>query len=132
MIAYALYKNKRLLLEYSKEFQKLVLPLKKWTYLGTPKDKAKHISYAMKHEAKLVHHAKYRYNINKTTPQEIEFFHKKLQPLSNILWETPIAHIIPRTSLATAFGDCFLEGVGGYSISLGFWWHLPFLEKVIQ
>jgi hypothetical protein len=64
--------------------------------------------------------------------QEIELFWEKLQPLSSILWETPIAHIIPRMPTATAFGDSCLEGVGGYSNSLGFCWHLPFLEKVIQ
>jgi hypothetical protein len=33
---------------------------------------------------------------------------------------------------ATAFGDICLEGVGGYSISQGYWWHLPFQEEVIQ
>jgi hypothetical protein len=34
--------------------------------------------------------------------------------------------------MATAFGNSGLEGVGGYSISLEFWLHLPFPEKVIQ
>jgi hypothetical protein len=28
------------------------------------------------------------------------------------------------------FGDSCLEGTGGYSLSLGFWWHLPFPEEV--
>jgi hypothetical protein len=131
-IAYAPSKNKRLLLESSNEFQNIALLLKKGTYLGTPKDKAKHISFAMKQAAKLIHHAKYRNSINKTMHQEIEFFHKKLQPSSSILWETPIAHIIPRMPTATVFGDSCLEGMGEYSISLGFWWHLPFPGKVIQ
>ena len=63
--------------------------------------------------------------------QEIKFFHK-IHPSSDILWETPIAHIIPRTLTATAFGDSCLEGVGGYSIPLGFWWHIAFPDKVIQ
>jgi hypothetical protein len=30
----------------------------------------------------------------------------------------------------TAFGDSCLEGACGYSLSLGFWWHLPFPEEV--
>jgi hypothetical protein len=64
--------------------------------------------------------------------QEIEFFCKKLQPSSSFLLETPIAHIIPRMPTATVFGISCLEGTGGYSISLGFWWHLPFPQKVIQ
>ncbi len=28
------------------------------------------------------------------------------------------------------FGDSCLEGSGGYSLSFGFWWHLPFPEEV--
>jgi hypothetical protein len=64
--------------------------------------------------------------------QEIAIFCKKLQLSLGILWETPIAHIIPRMPTVTAFGDSCLEGMGGYSISLGFWWHLPFQEEVIQ
>ncbi len=64
--------------------------------------------------------------------QEIDFFRKKLQPLSGITWETPIAHIIPQMPTVTAFGDNCLEGAGGYLISLGYWWHLPFPEEVIQ
>ncbi len=64
--------------------------------------------------------------------QEIDFFHKKLQPSPGITWETPIAHIIPWMPTATAFGDSCLEGAGGYSISLGYWWYLPFPEELIQ
>ncbi len=30
----------------------------------------------------------------------------------------------------TTFGDSCLEGAGGYSLSLGFWWHLPYPEEV--
>ncbi len=28
------------------------------------------------------------------------------------------------------FGDSCLKGAGGCSLSLGFWWHLPFPEEV--
>ncbi len=64
--------------------------------------------------------------------QEIDFFRKKLQTLSGITWERPIAHIIPQMPMATAFEDSCLEAAGGYRISLGYWWHLPFPEEVIQ
>ena len=30
----------------------------------------------------------------------------------------------------TTFGDSCLEGAGEYSLSLGFWWHLPFPDEV--
>jgi hypothetical protein len=111
-IAYALSKNKRLLLKSLREFQDIANSLKKGTYLGTNTNETRHISFTMKWAAKLVHHAKYRYNINKTMRQEIDFFRKKLQPLLGITWETPIAHIIPRIPTATAFGDSCLEGAG--------------------
>ncbi len=64
--------------------------------------------------------------------QEIEFFRKKLLLESGIAWETPIAHIITRTPTFTSFGDSCLEGAGGYSIMLGFRWHIPFPEAVKQ
>jgi hypothetical protein len=62
--------------------------------------------------------------------QEIEFFREKLLPKSRICWESPIAHIILRTLTVTTFGDSCLKGAGGYSLSLGFWWRLPFPEEV--
>ncbi len=62
--------------------------------------------------------------------QELEFFRKKLLPKSGICWESPIAHIISRMSTFITFGDSCLKGAGGYSLSLGFWWHLPFFEEV--
>ncbi len=86
----------------------------------------------MKKAAHLVHHAKFKYNINKTMHQEIEFFRKKLLLESGIAWETPIAHIITWMPTFTPFGDSCLEGAGGYSIMLGFWWHIPFPEAVKQ
>ena len=62
--------------------------------------------------------------------QEIEFFWDKLRPSSGITWETPIAHAILHTPTASLFGDSCLEGAGGYSIDLGFWWHIDFPDKV--
>jgi hypothetical protein len=78
----------------------------------------------------LVHQSRCQYNITKSMHQEIEFFREKLLPTSNICWESPIAHVIPRMPTFTAFGDSCLEGASGYSLSLGFWWHLPFPEEV--
>jgi hypothetical protein len=86
----------------------------------------------MKKAAHLVHHPKFKYNISKTMHQEIEFFCEKLLLESNITWETPITHIIPWMPTFTSFGDSCLEGAGGYSILLGFWWHIPFPEAVKQ
>jgi hypothetical protein len=88
-IVHALSKNKQLLLESLREFRDIVNSLKNSKYLGANTDDTRHISFAMKQTAKLVHHAKYRYNINRSMGQEMEFFRKKLQPLSGITWEIP-------------------------------------------
>ena len=124
-IAYALSENKHLLVDTSPEFRNICLSLKTGTFPCSA-------NFAMKRAAHLVHHAKFQYYINKMMRQEIEFFREKLLPESNIVWETPIAHIIPRTPTFTSFGDSCLKGAGGYCISLGFWWHIPFPEAVIQ
>jgi hypothetical protein len=63
---------------------------------------------------------------------EIKFFCNNLKPDSGIKWETPIAHLIPQTPFATRIGDSLLEGAGGFSIALGFWWHICFPNEIIQ
>jgi hypothetical protein len=83
----------------------------------------------MKHAAKLTHHASYQYNINKTMRYKIKFFCNKLKPDSGIKWEMPIAHLIPQTPFATTIGDSLLKGAGGFSTSLGFWWHICFPDE---
>jgi hypothetical protein len=131
-IAYALAENKRLLVDTSPEFCDMCLSLKTGTFPCSAKDQVKHINFAMKKAAHLVHHTKFKYNINRMMCQEIEFFQKKLLLESGIAWETPIVHIITRMPTFTSFGDSCLEGAGGYSIMLGFWWHIPFPKAVKQ
>jgi hypothetical protein len=119
-ISYALSKNKRLLTESSAEFQDIVLAIQINVFITPCKDLARHTSFTMKRAVKLTHHASYQYNINKTICYEIEFFHNKLKPDSDIKWETPIAHLIPQTPFARTIGDSSLEGARGFSINLGF------------
>ena len=54
-----------------------------------------HISFALKFAAHLVHHTKYKYNINSTMRAKIDTFHKQLPPESGTLWSTPLALIVP-------------------------------------
>jgi hypothetical protein len=44
----------------------------------------------------------------------------------------PIAHLIPQTPFAMTIGYSLLEGAGGFSITLGFWWHICFPDEVVQ
>jgi hypothetical protein len=120
-IAYALSENKRFLEDSSPEFQNLIKSLWSGHFFCNVKDQIHHISFAIKQSAKLVHQSRCQYNITKSMRQEIEFFRKKLLPTSDICWESPIAHVIPRMPTFTTFGDSRLKGAGGYSLSLGFW-----------
>jgi hypothetical protein len=129
-IAKALAGNKLLLSESSREFQDIVESLHTGSFPCSAKDQARHISFALKRSARMVHHSKQKYIIGKDMRREIEFFCKILRPNSGVHWETPIAHIIKRTPSATAYGDSSLEGAGGYSIGLQFWWHIDFPEEV--
>jgi hypothetical protein len=131
-IAYELSKNKRLLTESSAEFRNLVLAIQTNAFVTPCKDIARPTSFAMKRAAKLTHHASYQHNINRTMRYKIEFFCDKLKPDSGIKWETPIAHLIPRTPFATTIGDSLLESAVGFSITLGFWWHICFPDEVVQ
>jgi len=129
-IAYALAENKSLLAEPSPSFCEICLSINAGMFACLAKEQVRHVNFAMKTAARLVHHAKFEYNINRTMRQEIDFFRSKLLPKSNIVWETPISHIIPRMPTFTSFGDSCLKGSGGYSISLCFWWHIPFPDAV--
>ncbi len=131
-IAYTLSKNKRLLTKSSAEFQNIVLAIQTNAFVTPCKDLARHTSFAMKRAAKLTHHASYQYNINRTMCYKTEFFHNKLKPDSGIKWETPIAHLIPQTPFATTIEDSLLEGAGGFSVTLGFWWHICFPDEVVR
>ncbi len=130
--ANALFKNKRFLIESSVEFQDIVLAIRTGAFVTPCKDLAQYTSFAMKRATNLTHHASYQYNMNKTMHYKIKFFCNKLKPDSGIEWETPISHLIPQTPFATTIGDSLLEGAGEFSTTLGFWWHIHFLDEVVQ
>jgi hypothetical protein len=117
-IAYALFKNKRLLTKSSAEFRDIVLAIQTNAFVTPCKDLTRHTSFAMMRAAKLTHHASYQYNINKTMHHKIKFFCDKLKPDLGIEWETPIAHLIPQMRFATTIGDNLLEGAGGFFTTL--------------
>jgi hypothetical protein len=78
----------------------------------------------MKMAAKMVNHHKMMYPVNETMREELDFLQKALQPEANIKFETPIAHMIPRTPTASLFGDSSLE--------LKFWWHIDFPIEIVE
>ena len=131
-VAYALSRNKQFLAESSPEFQALVKEIEARRFKSIAcKNQAQILRFVMKKHARMVHHSKRKYEINKSMRTEIEFFRQSLASNSSISWETPIAHIIKRTPTSISFGDSCLEGCGGYDVVLRFWWHLEFPEEVM-
>ncbi len=62
---------------------------------------------------------------------KLNFFRNKLKPDLGIDWETPMGRLIPCMPFAMIVGNSSLEGAGGFSIALRFWWHLTFPNEVI-
>jgi len=132
-IARALAANKAFLLEASPEFNLLIGRIRSNNYKASDnRHNGKVIRFAMKQAARQIHHCKNDFFINAEMKEEIAFFRHFLSPGSGIDWETPIAFMIPRTPFAKTYGDSCLEGGGGYSLELKFWWHLEFDDDVIQ
>jgi hypothetical protein len=77
-IAYALGENKCLLQELSPEFRAIVQSLSTGSFPCSSNKQVQHISFALKKAATLIHHAKYKFAINKSMRQEIEFFRDQL------------------------------------------------------
>jgi hypothetical protein len=72
------------------------------------------------------------YLVNRTMRDKLNFLSDALKPDSGIKFETPIAHLIPRTLTASIVGDSSLLACGGYSITLKFWWHFIFPSDVVE
>jgi len=104
-IAKALAANKTTLTELSREFKDIIQSLSTGSFVCTPSKQMKHISFALKQAARLVHQSKIKYFISKNMQMEIEFFCDKLHPHSNILLGD--AHRPYHTSYAIGY---FLRG----------------------
>jgi hypothetical protein len=86
----------------------------------------------MKKASKMVNRNHATYLVNRTMRDELNFLSVALKPDSGIKFETPIAHLIPRTPTASIVGDSLLLACGGYSITLKFWWHFIFPSNVVD
>jgi hypothetical protein len=131
-LAYALKNNTELLEKGSSGFRELCDQISIKNFSGKQSDHQCHINFAMKKVAKTVSKHGHLYLVNSTMRDELNFFSKALSPDYGIKFETPIAHLIPRTPTALIIGDSSLLACGGYSITLEFWWHLIFPMEVIE
>ena len=131
-LAFALKTNTELLRASSSGFQDLVNQITTKNFLGKQSEHQRHIKFAMKKAAKMITRHKHNYLVNQTMRDELNFLSSALSPESGIKFETPIAHLIPRIPTASIIGDSSLVACGGYSLTLGFWWHLSFPKEVVE
>jgi hypothetical protein len=116
----------------SSGFRDLVKQISTKTFSGKISDHQWHTNFAMKKASKMVNKNHATYLVNRTMQDELNLIADALKPNSGIKFETPIAHLIPRTPTASIVGDSLLLACGGYSITLKFWWHLSFPENVVK
>jgi hypothetical protein len=127
-LAFTLKKNKDPLALSSDDFKTLCKQIGQNQFNGKQSMLQKEVCYAMKRALKIVNNHKNLYLVNKTMKAELEV----LQPNLLIKFKTPITFLVPKTSSASIFGDSLLLACSGFSICLKFWWHLSFLEEIIQ
>ena len=85
--------------------------------------------FALSKIAKEIWNSKIRCFISKSLRQELQLLAYILKN-KDFKWETPIAHLIPRTPDFSAWGDSSLDAAGGFSVDLQFFWHLSWPEEI--
>ena len=85
--------------------------------------------FALSKIAKAIWNSSAKCFITKTLRAELKLLADIMQD-ENFAWETPIAHLIPRTPDFAAWGDSSIEAAGGFSVDLKFYWHIKWPESV--
>ena len=86
--------------------------------------------FALSKIAKEIWNSKIRCFITKSLRQELQLLSYILKNDKDFKWETPIAHLIPRTPDFAAWGDSSLDAAGGFSTDLKFFWHLLWPDEI--
>ena len=81
--------------------------------------------------AKKIWHSKTQHYITKQLGIELTNL-RKLFFNENYTFSTPISYLIERTPDFFAQGDACLDGAGGFSLDLQFWWFFPWPQSVLK
>ena len=92
-------------------------------------DQARATSFAQSQTSRAVHTTNKKHFINKTLRNELKLLSKALDS-EWVTFDRPISHCIARAPSGRAGGDSSLLAAGGYSIDMGFWWHIEWLEEI--
>jgi len=132
-LAYALKQNELLLKECSPKFCDIVSRIERKQFSGNQREFAKELKFTLKMASKMVNSHSQVYLIYQTLHEELKFTRQAFQENSKIPFEVPIAFIIPRTQMASLFGDSSLISCGGYSSDLRCWsWFIPIPDEIVS
>ena len=99
------------------------------TYKGSHSMKLLKKYFATGKVAQKIWQSKMRFYITKTMKEDIRFLEYFLLKRRDLLF-IPIAHWVPRDPDFSGRGDVCLEGAGGYSLDLKFWWFLEWPQEI--
>ena len=99
------------------------------TYRGTHSMRLLKKHFATGKIAQKIWQSKTRFFITKEMKQDILFLEHFLLHNRRVLY-IPIAHWVPRDPDFSGRGDACLEGAGGYSLNLGFWWFFEWPDEI--
>ena len=92
-------------------------------------DQARATSFAQSQTSRAVQTINKKHFINKTFLNELKLLSKALDS-EWVTFDRPISHCIACVPSGRARGDSSLLAAGGYSIDMGFWWHIEWPEEV--
>jgi len=75
-------------------------------------------------------HSRTKYRVSPSLRKELKFLQYLFKHRTKFKFSSPIAHIIPRDYDYSAKGDACLDGAGGFSSSLKFWWYIQWPDKI--
>jgi len=100
--------------------------------LGKTFDEILRKNYALSHILRSIWNTSTRFFISKPLREELKLLTYIFKNKSKFKIGAPIAHIIPRDPDFNARGDACLEGAGGYSFDLKFWWFVKWPQNIIN
>jgi hypothetical protein len=87
------------------------------------------IFFSVKKSMKMVHDRKY--NIRKQVAEEVSFLLEAMKVDSGIVWESPSGCIIQRGPSGCCVSDACLDGGGGYSLDMKYYWYMEWYQDML-
>ena len=77
-------------------------------------------------------HSRHKYRVSPSLRKEIKLLQFLFKNRSTYKFASPIAHLIKKDFDFHALGDACLEGAGGFSSDLQFWWYVPWPKPILH